>query len=1145
MPTLSPNQVWYYVRDRKKVGPVPWHHLRELAAGGRLRPEDMVLADGTTRWAQAQSVAGLFSPLASFPANGATLGGSNITNAGPSIAVPMTTSWAPTLNPDETSQAKSAALPNVPGYKVFGELGRGGMGVVYKAEQIKLKRLVALKMVLGGVVAGPHQLERFRSEAEAVARLQHPGIVQIYEVGELDGLPFFSLEYCAGGSLAQRLDGTPLASRDAAALIETLARAVHAAHERDIVHRDLKPANVLLTGEGTPKITDFGLAKKMDETAMLTQSGAIVGTPSYMAPEQALGKSRDLGPAADIYALGTILYEMLTGRPPFKAASPMETMVQVASDEPAPPSRLQSKVPRDLETICLKCLEKSPRRRYPTAQSLADDLRRYLDGEPIQARPADWKERAWKWAWRRPAAAALIAVIALGLLVVLLGSAYFTIQLGRERNAALKQKAKAEKSEAEVKNQKETADNERNRAEEGEREARKQLEHAQRSLLTAQLWRVAGLLDRDPLQALQILEDEKACPKDLHDFAWGYHHALCRHWTPSFLDTGGSTSVAVTRDGKLLASSKNDGSIAIWDLETRKVRSTFRGHKSGVTHAAFNRDGTLLASASHDKTVKLWDVATGQTIATLTGHTGEVSGVAFSPDGKWVASGSQVLVNAKNSDLRYQDGEVRLWNVADRKQERVLFPKQSAGVTFVDFSPDGLTVAASMTHRSDVHLLETASGKILDHFSGGSGWVYRVAFSPDGKTLAWATAAQVVHLRDVPGRRTRLTLRGHQTDIFGLAWSPDGKTLATGDTGGTIKFWDPTTGRERLSVRDDRSRIAGMAFSPDGGTLFVAHDAGRIALWQLTPRRDWATFSCVSGFGAVALSPDDRTLVGCTREKTVKLWDLGSRKERTIQLGDGHGTSLAFAPKGDLFAVGIRACDASGNWPQEAGECQLWDPVADRRVATLKTQGRGIQAVAFMPDGQLLLTGDRDGKIRVWDVPGRRELGVLGDTGGEIFAIALSPDGRTLTSGGNGFIKLWDLAERRERTVLRGHLGLVRALTFLDDGQTLASGDTHRQIKLWDVHSGKLQTSLPDQPDAVLSLAVRDRGRTLAVGCQDRTVRLWDISSGQLRAVLPGHTREVNAVTFSSDGRILISASGANASWWVKGGEVMVWKADE
>ena len=277
MPTEAKDQIWYYIRDRKKVGPVHWTRLHELAAGGQLRPADMVLPGGATHWMQALAVEGLF-PAPNAPAS-----------QGPAplplaAMIPLPTA---TFGPAVAAPLSGAAmLPSIPGYTIVGELGRGGMGVVYKAEQSKLKRLVALKMILGGAVAGAQQLERFRAEAEAVARLQHPNIVQVYEVGEHGGLPFFSLEYCAGGSLAQRLDGTPLPAREAAALIETLARAIQAAHERHIVHRDLKPANVLLTGDGVPKITDFGLAKKMDAAEALTQSARSWARPVTWRPNR-------------------------------------------------------------------------------------------------------------------------------------------------------------------------------------------------------------------------------------------------------------------------------------------------------------------------------------------------------------------------------------------------------------------------------------------------------------------------------------------------------------------------------------------------------------------------------------------------------------------------------------------------------------------------------------------------------------------------------------------------------------------------------------------------------------------------------------------------------------------------------------------
>jgi formylglycine-generating enzyme required for sulfatase activity len=322
----------------------------------------------------------------------------------------------------------------VPGYEIVRELGRGGMGAVYQARQTKLNRPVALKMILAGGHAGAADLARFQTEAEAIARLRHPNIVQVYEVGEHEGKPFFSLEFCPGGSLEKRLGGTPLPPKEAASLVETLARAMQAAHEQKVIHRDLKPANVLLAEDGTPKVTDFGLAKKLDEAGQ-TQSGAIVGTPSYMAPEQAGGKSGEVGPLADVYALGAILYECLTGRPPFKGPTLMNTVLQVVSDEPVPPRQLQSKTPKDLETICLRCLQKEPHKRYPTAAALADDLRRFLEGRWIVARPVGRIERVAKWARRNPALAGLLGAVATAVVVATVAGLFIRERVN-ERNQA-------------------------------------------------------------------------------------------------------------------------------------------------------------------------------------------------------------------------------------------------------------------------------------------------------------------------------------------------------------------------------------------------------------------------------------------------------------------------------------------------------------------------------------------------------------------------------------------------------------------------------------------------------------------------------------------------------------------------------------
>ena len=335
-------------------------------------------------------------------------------------------------------------IPAIPGYEILGELGRGGMGVVYKARQVRLNRTCALKMILAGAHATHEAVARFLGEAEAIARLQHRHIVQIYSIGEAGGLPFFELEYLPGGGLDKRLDGTPWVPERAASLVEILARAMAEAHRLGIVHRDLKPANVLLAADGTPKITDFGLAKAVGSESDLTQSNAIMGSPSYMAPEQAGGYTKQAGPAADIYAMGAVLYELLTGRPPFRGATLLETIEQVKITEPVSPSRLVPKLPRDIETICLKCLEKNPARRYEDALALAEDLKRFKADEPILARPIGKAERAWRWCRRNRLVAGLAGGIALAMLSGTILATYFAFRATRGEQLASRKAIEAQ-----------------------------------------------------------------------------------------------------------------------------------------------------------------------------------------------------------------------------------------------------------------------------------------------------------------------------------------------------------------------------------------------------------------------------------------------------------------------------------------------------------------------------------------------------------------------------------------------------------------------------------------------------------------------------------------------------------------------------
>src|SRR5262245_52312166 len=545
----------------------------------------------------------------------------------------------------------------VPGYEILGELGRGGMGVVYKARQQGLGRVVALKMILAGAHAGAQQRLRFRGEAEAAARLHHPNIVQVYEVGEQDGCPYSSLEYVDGRSLNEALaDGLP-PPLEAAALVEQLARAADYAHRRGIVHRDLKPGNVLLTQDGTPKISDFGLAKRLDEEQGRTRTGDVLGTPSYMAPEQAAGKSKAIGPAADVYSLGAILYQTLTGAPPFEGQSAWETVHLVLTAEPEPPSRRNPRLPRDLETICLRCLDKDPAKRYPSALALADDLRRFQSGQPIQARPVGWPERAVKWGRRHPALAALLALSS-GLLLALLAGGWAAALQESRSNRAL-QAAHQDLQGADRANR--------------------------RALVRLNVTTGTHYLEDEDLfgsliwfaRALKLEEDDARRPAHRSRIAAVLRE--CPRLGQLWFHDGAVTDVTFSPDGRWVLTASDDHTARVWDAATGKPRfdAPLR-HDAAVLRASFSPDGDRVVTAGADGTVRVWDAVTGRQLAALAGHQGAVRDARFSLDGRQVVTAGT-------------DTTARVWDATSGAPVGVPLPHDGR-VVRASFHPDGKRV---------------------------------------------------------------------------------------------------------------------------------------------------------------------------------------------------------------------------------------------------------------------------------------------------------------------------------------------------------------------------------------------------------------------------------------------------------------------
>jgi eukaryotic-like serine/threonine-protein kinase len=1000
-------------------------------------------------------------------------------------------------------------------YEIVRELARGGMGVVFLARQLSLNRPVALKMILAGQLANETDLKRFQTEAEAAANLDHPGIVPIFEVGEHERQHYFSMGFVEGKSLSQRLAEGPLPPREAAELLRRVSQAVEYAHQHGVIHRDLKPANILLDQNGNPRVTDFGLAKKMQGDSGLTGSGQIMGTPSYMPPEQAGAKRGEVGLAADVYALGATLYALLTGRPPFQAATPVETVLQAIGDEPVPPRRLNASVPIDLETICLKCLQKEPARRYSSASAFGDDLRRYLDGEPIAARPVSRGEKAWKWAKRRPTIASLAAT---ATLATTLGIAGVLWQWRRaEKNYA---EAEIQRSQTEIQRQQAQknyieAEAQRRIAQDKTREATEKAELLERQNYI----NLVALAQRENLAnnvgfAEQLLD---RCPPRLRGWEWQF---VNRSNHRELFSVGTRPRPYIRRAAlnpdasRIVCCGGND--VWIYDLASGRQLHHLKGHEDPVIPVAWSPDGATIASGGRDRTIRLWDPNTGAMTAVLRGHGSWILDLAFSPDSRWLVAGAGNWAGTPTNGP-----EVKLWDYRQRREVRAYDGVKGRRTTGVAFSPDGRTIAAGGSVGA-TRLWDVETGHTLRDFEGVSQMpATNVAFRPDGRMLAIGSDDGTAALWDIGTGTLLRVLRGHAGLVTGVGFSPDGRRLVTGSWDSTVRFWEPETGRETALLRGHHGAVETLQFNRGGTRLLSSGQDGVVKVWDVSLPSDTPVLEGHRGWAFSAVFQPGGTIAATGGWGIIHFWDPATGHH--LRAIDGphpaEVRALAYSPDGKALA-------SAG----EEGTIKIWEGESDAPRFWINAQQGRLYALAYSPDGKDLVSAGADGTVRSWDPATGALRRVLQAHGTKVFSLAFSPDGQRLaTVGLSGNAKVWDVASGAERlaldvaTTVRSYFG--NAVAFSPDGRRLAVPRADFRVALFDSNDGRLIRDLAGHSDDVTVIAFSPDGSRLATAGRDRTIRLWDPETGEMMFNLRGHLGGVTWITWSADGRRLMTTS--------------------
>jgi eukaryotic-like serine/threonine-protein kinase len=1075
------------------------------------------------------------------------------------------------------SPATLLARREFAGYELIGEIARGGMGVVFRARQKRPARVVALKIIAAGELATPRMIERFRTEAQAAAKLDHPNIVPIYEVGHQGGWHFFSMRLIEGGTLAQ-LCGAPLPPRDAVRLMVKIARAIEHAHQRGVLHRDLKPGNVLIDAHGEPHLTDFGLAKVLEGSVEMTFSNAVLGTPAYMAPEQAAGGTRDVTLAVDVYGLGAVLYEMLAGRPPFTAPNTHALLRKIAEEEPAPPSRCEAKGRReeatstllsDLDAICLKCLEKEASLRYRTAADFADDLERALRGESILAQPSTTTQRVRKWVRRHPARSGLIATAALALLVITVGSMLFSVRLSRARQLA---EQNAATSRAALVGQHLRENARRNAAHDG----------------------LYGLLPL--IEAARMSGDDASLRRAVDERV-----AATLQSTPRLLrvwDAGGAPiHLSFSQSNRWLIAGLRGGEARVWDLETGDPipEPPSDGRPVNNKSVVSPDGGRILQFHGTAPHLRLWKIAEGEMMSVPLNSAG--GGVAiFGPDGSWFATAGE---------------RVRLWNSADGREIASL--TNDSRCTWLAAGPDNTIITGLSRERAWVWDIRT--GERLSPESSRVWGPVVTKFSPDRRS--WLVAATgEVQVLNWPARE-RIAGVPVTSLIYEIKWSPDGKQFATAGFSEQARVWNATNGQlVRLPIAHE-SGANQAVFSPDGALLATAGFDYQLRVLRTADHRPvMPAMHRAALIEAVAFSSDGRFLAAGDAEGLVQIWELSIGAQpllvrnqamrvmaqsanaqkillddyqgtiRVCELGSGEEVSDPMHADSALMQVSL---DERAQFVAAAlglNGVRIWDFKTRRLVHELRSDHAAledVQKVVFKPDGSEFVTASRRGVLQRWRTSDAQPVGPIMKQGESPTVLNWSPNGRWIAAGRKRNVEIWDaqtgvLIQQpitgEEREVVEfvtfnpsgtqmavgfgndsiepadariyelpslrplggplRHGDGISSGVFSPDGVLFATGGEDNVARLWNSATGQPVSSALRHPGIVRGVLFRPDGKVLASGCVDGTVRLWDIARGELMAPPLQFGGIVRPLTFSDDGHRLwvsVGTSASNLGW--------------